>query len=136
MKEYRTEKREELMNVFRSHPDTALTLEELCLAVGAGEHGKSTLYRNLARFVEEGTVRKISDGVSRHFTYQYIACADAERTVLHLHLRCEVCGKLYHLDRETTRLLAAGLKRNMRFSLDGKKTLLFGTCSRCIGKLG
>ncbi|MCQ2413784.1 MAG: transcriptional repressor [Clostridia bacterium] len=128
MATYHTGNREELLTFFALRPDTAFTIDELSRALGFDESGKSTLYRLLAKFVSEGTVRKISDGKTRHFTYQYNCC-----TVLagHVHLKCEVCGKMIHLGSAESRSITATLIRTAGFRLNEQNSLLLGICDVC-----
>lgn len=128
---YHTERREDLLAFFRQHPDGSYTPEEIAAALSYEESGRSTLFRLLSRFVAEGTLRKLPDGRSRHFTYQYVSCATPGG---HLHLRCEVCGRILHVDPEIVHVLEAGLKRSVRFQLNEGATLLPGTCAACLAK--
>lgn len=124
---YHTKKREALLALLREHPSDALPLESIVEAIAPGGVGRSTVYRLLSELVESGTLKKIPDARGHHFSYQYIgtsACVD------HLHLKCTVCGRLIHLDHETTELLERRLKRTSGFILDDT-TLLYGTCAVC-----
>lgn len=53
----------------------------------------------------------------------------------HLHLKCLSCGLLIHLDEnESRRIASVALGRN--FTVDGKKTMLFGYCGSCADGAG
>lgn len=128
MKVYRTESREELISMFSSSPDRAFSLEEIAQALFPEEGGRSTMYRQLSRLAEEGRIRKISDGRTRHFTYQYMTCGGKDE---HLHLKCERCGRLIHLNHDVSNALRKQLANTADFALNENNTLLFGLCGQC-----
>ena len=124
---YNTEKRTELLNFLKSGGQ-AYTVEEICSLILDGGHGKSTVYRLISKLVDEGIVRRISDGKTRKVTYQYIhsgACAE------HLHLKCKECGRLIHLDEHTSHILEKRILKTEGFALDDG-ALLYGKCRSCI----
>ena len=131
MKGYQTEQKRMLLTFLEKNQAHPLTIEEIVFGL-SGEHapGKSTVYRLMNQLVQEGVVRRIVRGNSRHFVYQLLDCRDCAD---HMHCRCVSCGKLFHmnhqLSKDMERLLAAG-----GFSLDTGKTTLLGTCKGCTQK--
>ncbi len=126
---YNTTVRAKLLKFFEDNPQRALTLEEICAEVLYEGHGRSTVYRLVSKLTASGYVRRISDGKTRRATYQFIgtdACAE------HLHLKCNECGKLIHLDSEISHALGDTLKKSRGFMLD-EGTLIFGKCEDCAG---
>ncbi len=124
---YNTQKRTELLAFLEKSGGAALTAEEICAGVLKDGKGKSTVYRLIARLVDEGAMRKICDVKTRHVTYQYIKFGHCEE---HLHLKCKECGVLLHLDRETSKFLERKIKSQKGFVLDDG-ALLYGTCEVC-----
>ena len=132
MRTYETEQKRLLEALFRADPDRFYTVDEVVeILRGDSDDDKcsvSTVYRLIARLCEEGTVHKHARDGSRRFYYQYVRgkeCGD------HLHLKCESCGRIIHMDDATSeRLLGTVLERN-GFSVDGGRTLLFGVCAGC-----
>ena len=127
---YNTEKRAELIKFLCSSHGESFTIEQICERLLSDGRGKSTIYRLVSRLVEDGSVRKISDPRTRHVTYQYIHTG---RCSEHLHLKCKECGKLVHLDEETTQIFESRIKSTSGFALDDG-ALLFGTCDSCAPK--
>ena len=125
---YNTEKRAQVINLLTAHQDDALTIDEICRAVCKDGSGKSTVYRIIARLVSEGEVRKLTDPMTRHTTYQFVG---GEGCHEHLHLKCAECGRLIHLDGETSHLLRDRIKMAGGFELD-VGSMLFGRCEGCI----
>ena len=125
---YNTEKRAELLDFLKRGRGQAFSIEEICAAILNDGHGKSTVYRLISKLVDEGEVRRIADGKTRHVTYQYIHsghCAE------HLHLKCKECGKLIHLDGELSSALEERILKTKGFMLD-LGALLYGKCEKCI----
>ena len=123
---YITGKKELIIDFLSDNLDRSFTLEEICASILDGGRGKSTVYRIVSELVEGGCVRRISDGRTRHCTYQYIGDGRCSR---HLHLKCRDCGKLIHLDEKVShdfekKVMVAG------FAIE-EGTLLFGRCNSC-----
>ena len=123
---YNTGKREQILDFLSKNEDRSFTLEEIVAAVTDGGKGKSTVYRIVAELTSAGCIKRLSDGATRHCTYQYVGSDECRE---HLHLMCRDCGKLIHLDEEISHelcdtLLARG------FSVE-EGSMLFGKCEKC-----
>ena len=123
---YNTEKRNELLGFFRDNRERAFSIEEICDRLTEGGKGKSTLYRQTAKLVDEGFVTRIPLG-SRKFAYQYM---DKHECAGHLHLKCLDCGRLLHLNAEASASLGNDLLSKEGFSLDSS-CILYGKCRDC-----
>ena len=129
---YNTEKRAELVRFLESKGGSSVTIEEICDAILTDGKGKSTVYRLMSKLVSDGSVRKISDPKTRHVTYQYIHAGHCSE---HMHLKCKECGKLIHLDEETSRNFERQIKSSRGFALD-EGALFFGVCGNCVQEVG
>lgn len=133
MAEYETKQRRILLDYLNAHPDRGFSVAELFEGLSAAHTaeivpGKSTIYRLIARLVNEGLVKRFSADQGRQFSYQIVACAACDA---HLHLKCTACGSLFHMDHTVSeRIMREVLSRN-EFSLDEKETVLFGVCKSC-----
>ena len=132
MKVYHTEKREAVADFLCSHASESFSLEELCKILCPDGKGKSTVYRLISRFVDEGTVRKIADIRTRHNSYQWIG----EGCSHHLHLKCTECGKLLHMGHTLSEQLLSDILGESDFSVRVDSTTLFGCCKDCRIKEG
>ena len=103
------------------------TIEEICGALTDEGHGKSTVYRLVSELVGEGKITRISDGRTRHCTYQYVG---GEHCHTHLHLKCKGCGRLMHLDEEVSASFEKTVELLGGFHIDDG-AFLFGTCRDC-----
>ena len=132
MRSYETEQKKLLIALFRANPDRFYTVDEVAEIISGDSDdrscGKSTVYRLVSRLCDEGVVVKHAREGSRKFYYQYVKgreCSD------HLHLQCESCGRIIHLDdKVSTQVLREILICN-GFSIDGARTLMAGVCAEC-----
>ncbi len=131
MQGYKTEQKKILLDYLSSHAERAFSLEELVPPLVARGVGKSTVYRLVARLVDEGAVRRYLREGGRGYTYQYFAKKDCHA---HLHLRCTDCGRVLHLCEGVSQELRALLSTDCGFALDGEKTMLYGRCAACTEK--
>ena len=124
---YTTGKRQRIIDFLAENCQNAYTLEEISAALTEDGKGKSTVYRIVSELVGEGKITRISDGRTRHCTYQYIG---DEQCHNHLHLKCKGCGKLMHLDRRVSEYFERAVLKTDGFVIDDG-AFLFGTCKRC-----
>ena len=135
MKVYETEQRRQLVALLKSDPDRFFTADELAKALcgdktqSAGSIcSVSTVYRLIGRLCEEGIVQKLAREGSRKFYYRYMRGEDCGE---HLHLKCDTCGKIIHVDDSTSTQVLYEVLRNSGFSIDGSRTMMPGTCNDC-----
>ena len=124
---YKTKRKEEIIKYFLSRKEESLSIKELCDVLAKDGEGESSVYRIVASLCKSGVIRKITDQKSRHCKYQYVgggACTN------HLHLKCNSCGKLIHLDCEKSKELKESVLSLGAFKLDSK-AFLFGECLTC-----
>ena len=94
--------------------------------------GKTTIYRHLDKLTENGKLRRyVTDGISGA-CYQYVGNEDI--CDAHLHLKCEGCGELLHLDCEELDSLERHVLDKHAFQVNTKKTVLYGKCDYCLQK--
>ena len=125
---YNKERRKQIIALVSSDGSRAFSTEEICSALLPDGMGKSTVYRIISELVNEGILKKISDGTTRRVSYQYLG---EKRCAEHLHLKCKKCGELIHLDKKTTELITSSLISSAVFAIDPTEILL-GVCKNCI----
>lgn len=125
---YNTEKRTQILSLLRAENGKALSVDEIAARI-YDNGGKSTVYRIISRLVADGTVQKITAPGNGRTVYQYIGGKECHE---HLHLKCAECGRLIHLDGETSHELRDKLMSASHFELD-ECALLFGRCEGCSG---
>lgn len=126
MKGYETVQRRRLFSFFMDHPDTHFTIEELSKSVDG--ISLSAIYRNISKMLDEGTVRRFQKDGCRKFLYQYI---DNGKCAGHLHLKCNICGRILHMEQSAAQAIIAAANKNNRFEIDKTATILYGRCISC-----
>ena len=132
MSEYNTEQKKLLLEFLGRNRDKSYTIDGIVEGIKSsfGEHslGKSTVYRLMTRLVEEKRVQRFAEEGSRRFMYRMIAdecCRD------HLHLKCLRCGRILHLDHETSNALLKQVRLIKDCSVSEEDTVLMGRCADC-----
>ena len=130
MKEYSTRQRKLLVDFFKNHCDEQMTVKEMASYAEINDKiSLSALYRNIDKMLLEGIIQKYAKEDGREFVYQYI---DKEKCALHLHLKCTNCGRIIHLDDDTTEYVRSMLKSKNNFKINEHKTILYGLCDVCM----
>lgn len=124
---YKTGKRELILELLSRDADASYTIEQIAAAITDDGHGKSTVYRLVSELVDAGCLRRLSDGRTRHATYQYVGEEHCHR---HMHLKCKSCGRLIHLDEGLSRDFEKKILSLGGFLLE-EGSFLFGTCREC-----
>lgn len=124
---YKTGKRELILELLSKDADASYTVEQIAASVTQDGRGKSTVFRLVSELVESGCVRRLSDGKTRHATYQYVGGKECHG---HMHLKCKGCGRLIHLDERISRDLEKKILSIGGFTLE-EGGFLFGTCREC-----
>ena len=124
---YNTGKKKQITDLLSLNSQSSFTLEEIVERVAPDGKGKSTVYRVVSELVEEAVVKRISDGKTRHCSYQYIGKGECKS---HLHLKCRDCGKLIHLDKKISDTFTEALRESDGFTLE-YGCMLFGKCEEC-----
>ena len=126
LREYDTQQRKFLLAFLMEHADQHFTVEEL--ADNISGISISTVYRNVNNLVGEGIIKRFQKKAQRKFLYQYIGgdtCSE------HLHLKCNTCGRILHMDNESALLVLKAVKRSYDFEVDKASTVIFGACVSC-----
>ena len=129
---YQTEQKEALIGYLAAHAAQQFTAGELARELTrTAPIGASTVYRLLGVLTDEGHIRRFTLGRGKTFYYQYVG---GERCGTHLHLKCIVCGRLFHLAGCVSDFMQKQILATSRFELDESQTILFGTCAACRGE--
>ena len=129
-KTYRTRAQEELLNFLKTEPGRHYTAAEIREHFAGQDHpiGTATIYRQLERFVSEGCVRRYVVGPGTCACYAY--AGDSQGTQ-HFHCRCDVCGRLIHLNCDELAEIRTHLLARHGFAWDSGKTVFYGVCDQC-----
>ena len=127
---YATRQQQAVLRCLAGHTGgyvTALELAEELRAQGSAV-GLATVYRQLERLEQAGRIHKIS--TDEGAGYQY--CDHPEGGCFLL--RCELCGRIRHVDCENLEPLYRHIAQEHHFRINPRKTMLYGLCEDCAGK--
>ncbi len=91
--------------------------------------GQATVYRVIKALEADGVVKKhfITGGSSA--CYQYVG--DSPECNQHLHLVCDVCGDIFHLDSDLLDAFIESVAKKNHFAIDTSKISFYGCCRQC-----
>lgn len=130
---YNTTQKEKLLDYLINNKDKHTSAQEIdnyLRSVGSPV-GMATIYRQLDRLVESGTVRKFVIDGKTSACYQYIE--NEKECHEHFHLKCRSCGKLIHLSCNRLMDINNHIAQHHGFIIDPSQTVFYGSCSDCIG---
>lgn len=124
---YRTRQRDEILRFFEENEDKCFSAKEVTRHVNAGE---ATVFRTIATLTKEGKLKRFTGDSMKGGCayYQYNLCTEAYP---HIHLKCEECGKLIHMDCLFIDELVKHFRMDHSFKVDFGKTVIYGKCSEC-----
>ncbi len=129
--EYKTKARNAILDFLRKNADTRFTAKSIADALEESgvSINRSTIYRNIDRLCEEGTLVHYRESDTNATCYQYSeqhgSCHE------HMHAQCSVCGKIFHLSNEMASDFESHLKKEYGFKLDYGHTIIKGLCGDC-----
>jgi len=130
---YQTTQRRALLGYLQRHEDEAFTASEVAKGMrldplASVKPAASTVYRLLTQMAQEGSIKRFVREEGRQYHYQALACGKGKG---HLHLKCNVCGRLIHMEESRSRRILTEISRDMHFIVDEEQALLFGRCCGC-----
>jgi Fur family ferric uptake transcriptional regulator len=131
--QYKTRQRDEILAALKSlgtgHVTAGDVYAYLCAA--GRPIGRTTVYRQLERLVDEGAVEKYSGGGRHSACFEYVGEGAHAAGGTCYHLKCERCGKLIHLNCDALEVICDHLSAEHGFALDPKRTVFYGLCEAC-----
>ncbi len=131
-KGYRTSQRELIIDFFRNRENQCFTAKEIIGEAGL-LLGDATIYRNLSKLASDNVLRKFTFDQINGTYYQY---NNPHVCNSHYHLKCIYCGHLFHVDCEALQKTEEHLEEFHDFHVDKTKTIIYGTCKKCITSNG
>jgi len=128
MGEYNTEQRRVLLKYLEDNHDMQFTAKQIATSLSENGISISAIYRNLSSLEKEGIISRFSVNGSRETYYRYTdidCCRDK------VHLICTKCGQTTHLDINTANNLEKKVSEKDGFTIDTKRTVLYGICKNC-----
>ena len=128
---YNTRQRELILDYIKKNAKKHLTADDIADALKAEQVGKTTVYRYLEKLCEQNLVRKFILSEGKSACYQY---NDEQQCHDHFHMKCLKCGKLFHLECDHLKDIAAHISKMHDFTIDSSRTVFYGICGECAKK--
>ncbi len=130
---YNTKQKDEILKCISGFGEEHFTAADVVARLNADgiSVGQATVYRFIDRLASLGKLRKyVVDGTTAA-CYQVINDGHGESCREHFHLKCEVCGRLIHVECEELRRIAEHIRGEHGFAIDSSKTVFYGVCRDC-----
>jgi Fur family ferric uptake transcriptional regulator len=88
----------------------------------------ATVYRSLSLFKQLGLVDE------RRLTKAH-CCYETKKSLEHMHLVCQCCGKIIELENQLVRKLVGIIMREQSFKVKEVDLAIRGYCARCSGEM-
>lgn len=128
---YNTKQKQLVFDFISINKEKQFTCEEITVQLmnGGTPVGKTTVYRQLEKLVNDGFVKKLYSHNSKGFVYQFIdEHSDCDK---HLHLRCSECGGYVHLGCDFMSKVSEHIYTHHDFTVDNSRTEIIGICGKC-----
>lgn len=129
---YKTKQREAILAYIASLGDGHVTAAQIIAHFEKGDTpiGRTTVYRHLERLTESGRVRRYAVDGTMGACFQYAETAEQCQT--HMHVKCDGCGRLFHLHCDMLDTLRRHFSQDHAFRVNAIKTVVYGRCENCL----
>ncbi len=130
-KSYHTKTADLISQFIRTKMDCGFTAGELStyLKENGVSVNKTTVYRNLDKMTENGTLMKHKSAVSDGFVYQ--SSEEENHCAEHIHFQCCKCGSIIHLSDEKTSEYLKSISEDLGIQINLNNSSLNGICNKC-----
>ena len=128
---YHTKQMDALLRCLEQQKSQSLTVDGVCAALAAGGEpiGRSTVYRRLEELCRAGKISRFAPEEGKSVTYRFIGSDCGEEC--HFHLICTECGEVAHTHCHELESLFAHMASEHGFTVNERKTVLYGLCGKC-----
>lgn len=119
--QYQTRQRNELLDFLQEHTGTHFTAAEIqkqLKDVGISI-GTATIYRQLEKLTDEGSVVKYVNGPGTSACFEYLPPEDQEEPEEEFHCKCVRCGTLMHIECKELAGIGSHLLEHHHFLMAG-----------------
>ncbi len=131
---YQTKQKNELLQFLQERSEEHVTAKQIVQHFRNREIqiAPATIYRQLDRLVNEGTVKKYIIDESSCACFQYVdPDSHSPGSSSCYHCKCEKCGRLIHLHCRELEMIQDHLMQEHGFELDPRRMVFYGICSEC-----
>lgn len=127
---YRTKQGRLVLECFINNKGKHLTIDDICsyLKENGTPVGKTTVYRQVQKLSDEGSVTRYSVDNESGACFQY----SGEGCKMHFHLKCNKCNKLFHASCDYIESVEQHIFSHHGFTVDNSRTVFYGVCQDCL----
>ncbi len=128
---YSTKTKAIIMDFLEAHKDSRFSANDIYAdLIRKGEDiNLATVYRNLEKLTEDGSLIKAKSVDANASFYQYAGKSHSCHN--HLHLQCKKCGRIVHLECGFMEEISSHLLSHHGFSVECEGSVIMGICDRC-----
>lgn len=128
---YSTQKREKILAFLLENQNRTVTIQDILdfMQQEQIEINISTIYRYLEKLEKQGLVLKNVNGKREQASFQYVG--NRSECHNHLHMKCSVCGLVFHLDCGFMAEIRDHIMEDHGFSINCEDSFLTGICAAC-----
>ncbi len=126
---YKTKQKEFILQCIKDCGDSYVTIHELSDRLETAGHkvGLTTIYRHLARLLEDNLIAKVSiDGVAGS-CYKYVKNSEDG-----FFMKCEKCGDMVNIHCPELEKLYYHISSEHDIAINPGKTMFYGACNNCV----
>ena len=129
---YRTKQGQLVLDCFINNKGKHLTVDDICryLRDNGTPVGTTTIYRQLQKLSDEGTITKYSVDSESGACFQY----SGDDCKMHFHLKCTKCQNLIHASCNYIESVDSHIFSHHGFKVDNSRTVFYGICQDCLRK--
>ena len=129
VRSYNTRQRESVLASVKQSAGDHITAREVTelLNRNGSRVGLTTVYRCLDKLVGEGVLVKFAAADGESACFRLAECGSENC----FHMKCERCGRLFHVECEHLHDVAAHIFDEHDFTVDPYKTVFYGLCGDC-----
>lgn len=131
--QYQTRQRSELLDFLKEHMGVHFTAAEIQkrLKDTGTSIGTATIYRQLEKLIDEGSVLKYVNGPGTSACFEYLPPEKQEEPEEEFHCKCVRCGRLLHIECKELVGIGNHLLEHHHFLMDPRRTVFYGLCDDC-----
>ena len=129
-KTYNTKGKEAILNFAKESKSMSFSAGDVIeyLENNGISMNQATVYRNLEKMTDAGTLIRTKNSSDNSSHYRYIEPED--HCSEHLHLQCKVCGKIIHLNGMYMSRFYKHIEE-LGFTLEHDESVILGICREC-----
>lgn len=127
---YKTKQQMAIMDCLKVHGKNYVTVVEIekYLKEKNCSVGVTTIYRHLEKLEQDGVVARINVEKQQGACYQYVMEDENDDC---FYIECEKCGQVSRMECHHLAELYHHVNADHHFSINPKKTVFYGRCSKC-----